>query len=595
MKVNIYEDLSVIVKRGQKTFLIIKILFFIVVLFFWKIQVLDYKGYWEQSENNRIRERVLSSQRGLIRDRENRILADNTASFKASIIRENSKDLEKSYEKISPLLSLDAELIKERIKKYQNFPAFWPIVVKENLTEEEVARVESRRAECPELIIQAEAKRYYPYKSLAAHVIGYLQEVSPEDMKSDMYEARKIRDLVGKTGVEKEYDSLLAGSDGIALEIVDSLGRKIDELSRQEPAKGQDLFLTLDFDLQSKAEELLGKREGAIVMLHVPSGEILAMASYPTFDPNKFISRFTPEEWMGLVENSGHPLENRAIRGLYSPGSVFKLTMALAALHSGFFTKESSFFCGGRIFLYRRPFSCWLEGGHGEVDFTNALKHSCNVYFYQVGKRMEIEKISYYAKLLGFGAKTEIDLPGEKAGLFPDPEWKRETRNTNWFPGETISVSIGQGPITVTPLQIAYHTTLFANRGKKVRPHLILSDSKEIFSLSENIDPFYFEDVIEGMWKAVNEQGTARAARVEGFDVCGKTGSTQVVSSEAAERLAKRGSEIKTHSWFTGFAPRAIPEITVTVIVEFGGMGGSTAAPIARKLFQLYWEKHGKL
>jgi penicillin-binding protein 2 len=301
---------------------------------------------------------------------------------------------------------------------------------------------------------------------------------------------------------------------------------------------------------------------------------------------------------MELINREDHPLENRAIRGLYAPGSIFKMTMALGALNAGVITEQTTFFCAGAVNFYGRPFNCWQRGGHGALTLTEAIRRSCNVYFYNVGRRMGIDRIAESAELLGFGERTGIDLPGEKEGLVPTPEWSRSVRKTDWYAGETISVAIGQGPLVVTPLQVAVQVAILANRGRGVVPHLLMSSSLSQGRTSgpapgdaaaEKVRAEFFETVIRGMWKSVNEEGTGRGAKVDSFDVCGKTGSTQLISRERAEKL---GKQIKTHSWFAGFAPRDNPQVVVTVLVEYGGMGGATAAPLAKELFSLFREKH---
>jgi len=390
---------------------------------------------------------------------------------------------------------------------------------------------------------------------------------------------------------------VLTGEDGHLLEIVDSLGRSRGEMARVEPRQGKSLRLALDYDLQKKAEELLQGREGTIVALDPKTGEVLALASFPTYDPNKFISRFTPKEWLSLVNDPAYPLENRVIRGLYSPGSIFKIVMATAGLDSGFVDGQTSYFCGGSTEIYGNVFSCWFKSGHGMMNLTNGIKNSCNVYFYNLGRRMGIEPIASYAKLMGLGRKTGIDIPGEKDGLVPDPEWKLKTFKTAWYRGETISVSIGQGPLLVTPLQIADMVACLANRGVRVVPCLVPPENGKEKSgkTAVPIKRETFETIIQGMWMSVNDGGTGRGARVEGFDVCGKTGSTQWISTERAEKLQQQGKEIKkTHSWFAGFAPRSDPKLVVTVLVEFGGSGGATSAPLAGQIFDLYRKKYDR-
>ncbi len=591
-----YEDLSLILLRTKQVYFAVGGLFLLLLFFFWKVQILDFKKYWSLSEANRTRESVISAPRGLITDRNDVILADNAGSFKASLIRENCQDFGRSVKNISRLLQIEETDLEARIAKYASFPLFRPIIVKDNLDLLDVSRIESQKLEFPELVVETDPKRFYPFSTVAAHVIGYMQELTPEEMNSDSYKGRNLGDLIGRTGVEKEYESLLIGADGRLTEVVDSVGRRRGEVARVDPSPGRNIQLTLDFDLQRKATQLLEGREGAIVVLDARAGEVLALASFPTYDPNKFIARFTPQEWMDLINRADDPLENRAIRGLYAPGSIFKPTIALGALTSGQITEGTTFFCGGTTRFYGRPFSCWFAGGHGVQNLPQAIQHSCNIYFYNAGRRLGVERIAEYAKALGLGSLTGIDLPGEKEGLVPTEEWSRSVRKTEWYPGETISLSIGQGPLLVTPLQVACHTAILGNRGTKVVPHLLrfpseaLKQKEQISdSPARTITAGTFEKVIKGMWKSVNEGGTGHFAMVEGFDVCGKTGSTQLISRE---RAAKLGKEIKTHSWFTGFAPRDNPRVVVTVLVEYGGMGGATAAPLARELFNLYKDKY---
>ncbi|MBM3285379.1 MAG: penicillin-binding protein 2 [Candidatus Aminicenantes bacterium] len=595
-KNRIYEDLSPVLVRTKRTSLVVGGFFLFLLFFIWKIQVLDYKKYWALSESNRIRESVLTAPRGLVVDRNGIILADNAASFKASLIRENCQDYDLSLRRVSQLLDIEEDVLRKRIAKYESLPRFMPIVVKDSLDLREASKIEARKLEFPELIVETDPRRFYPFGSLAAHVIGYLQELSPEEIKAGRYKGKNLGDLVGRTGIEQEYESLLVGVDGRLTQIVDSLGRPREEVGRLEPVPGQTIELNLDFDLQQKATALLEGREGAIVVLDPRKGEILALGSFPTYDPNKFITRFTPEEWMALVNRPDHPLENRAIRGLYAPGSIFKLVMALAGLDSGVIAEQTTFFCAGTVHLYGRPFSCWFSGGHGVINLTEAIRQSCNIYFYQTGRRMGIERIAEYAAELGLGSVTGVDLAGEKSGLIPSPGWSQQVRKSPWFAGETISVAIGQGPLLVTPLQVAVFTGLVANRGERVTPRLLRSAAhapvpkeSEQSRVRPGLQSKTFEAVIKGMWKGVNEEGTGRGASVGGFDVCGKTGSTQTISRERAEKLKR---EVKTHSWFSGFAPRDNPKVVVTVLVEYGGLGGATAAPLARELFELYRKKY---
>lgn len=600
-KSRIYEDLSLILKRSHRIRLGVLFLFAFLLVCFWKIQILDHKEYWNRAEANRIREIPIPAPRGLIMDREGNILAENIASYKVSVIVEEERLRADWLNRVSGLLGMESKVLEERIQKYGGLSAYRPVVIKDNLTLREVSRLEARKLELSELVVQAEPKRHYPYGSFASHVLGYLQELSQEELSLREYRDRKMGDIVGKTGIEKTYESVLAGTDGMSVEIVDSMGRVKERQTRREPRPGNSIKLSLDFDLQQKAEELLEGNEGVIISMSARTGEVYVLASYPKFDPNKFINRFTPQEWMELVNNPAHPLENRAIRGLYQPGSVFKVTMALTALDLGLIRPSTSFSCGGVVYLYNHPYNCWYAPGHGRLALTEAIRQSCNIYFYQLGHRLDIKNIARYAERLGYGERTGIDLPGENRGLLPDPDWKKKFRNEPWYPGDTISVAIGQGILSVTPLQVACHTAIVANRGIKVGPHLLMGGKRGLETLSEQLSyernkemvhPDHFESVIKGMWGSVNAGGTGRGAKVEGFDVCGKTGSTQVVSRETAEKLDKTSKWIRTHSWFTGFAPKDDPQIVVTVLVEYGGMGGTTAAPLAREIFKLYRRKY---
>jgi len=589
----IYEDFSFLHRRVKKVKYLFIFIFLLIILSYWKIQILDHRKYWSLSEANRLREIVIPAPRGRLFDRQGVVLADNTAAFKACLLRENNPRWKESLNEMARLLQLNLTVLEERINRYASLPVFIPIVIKDNLSLEEISRIEARKFEFPELFIDREPRRFYPFGEITAHVTGYLQEVSADELKSGEFKRKRMGDLIGKTGLERKYEAWLEGEDGKRMEIVDSLGRSHGEYTRIEPRPGRDLHLALDLDLQKKAYKLLEGREGAIVALKPRSGEILALVSSPSFDPNLFVSRFTLKEWTELNSRSDNPLENRAIRGLYPPGSVFKLAVALGALQKGLIFPQTVQYCSGEAIFYGRSFACWQPGGHGWLNLAEAIKNSCNIYFYQVGRRLGIEAIARTARQLGLGSMTGIDIPGEKEGVVPDPEWKRRTQGTDWFPGETISVSIGQGPIQVTPLQIAVYTAIIANRGQKIKPHLIMD--KELLASEQNgpldnadIDVSHFEAVIEGMWRSVNQGGTGYLAMVEGFDVCGKTGSSQIISREKTQ---KTGLKIKPHSWFTGFAPRNNPEIVVTVVVEFGGLGGASAAPLAKEIFSLYREK----
>lgn len=590
----IYEDLSLLIKRARLTLIIFGLVLFLILVFYWKIQILDHQKYWKMAEANRLRALPLPAPRGLIYDRQKIILADNQPSFKVSLLRESIKNDSQAIERVSQLLNLRTEELKARIDRYRWLQTYEPVIIKDNLKLEEVAMIEARKEEFPELQLQVEPRRYYPFETAAAHVLGYLQEVSPEEIKNNPHRKWRGGEMIGKAAVEKQYDDYLTGQDGQLIETVDSLGRSLGEVNRTEPIKGQDLMLSIDLDLQKKAEELLQGKEGAIIVLEAGSGECLAWVSSPSYDPNRFITRFSPEEWLSIINDAARPLENRVIRGQYSPGSIFKVVTALTSLETGLITERTAFFCGGSINLYGKEFACWFKPGHGLISLPEAIKNSCNVYFYQLGRQLNVDTIARYARALGLGQITGVDIPGEKEGLVPSSAWKKKTRGEPWYPGETISVSIGQGPVLATPLQVAALTACLANRGIKVKPRVTrLNDKIRPVQEKSGLKSENLEKIIEGMWRSVNDGGTGHGAHQPGFDICGKTGSTQVISREKAEKMIQRGEEpAETHSWFSGFAPRYQPQVVVTVLVEFGGMGGQTAAPIAGEIFKLYREKY---
>ncbi|HPW17709.1 MAG TPA: penicillin-binding protein 2 [Candidatus Aminicenantes bacterium] len=601
----IYEDLTLVRRRARAAFWTVAALIVLVLAYYWKVQVFDNAKFARMAEANRTRIRTLAAPRGLVLDRNREILADNRASFKVSLVREHVGDMDAMFASVSRLLGLDEATLRERVELHKDLPLFEPIVVADGLDADAVAPIESRRLEHPELVVESEPQRHYPKGRRAAHVLGYLQERTAEELRAGGAKRMRAGEMVGRAGVERQYDDILRGQDGSVVEVVDSLGRVQYEQAHEFPAQGAEVVLTLDDRLQELAEAALEGREGVVVALAPDSGEVLALASSPTFDPNRFITRFTPAEWRDLINDPLSPLENRAIRGLYAPGSIFKLVMSLGGLAEGSITPATTVYCSGATRIYGALRHCWFEPGHGAMDLSDAIKNSCNIYFYKLGQSMDIDTIAGAARRLGLGRATGIDLAGEKDGLVPDRAWKKAALGEPWFPGETISVAIGQGQLQVTPVQVAALTAAIARRGRPgPAPHLFRSspkvdaptgpeapDGPAAAAAAEPLLPASaFESVIAGMWRSANDGGTGQGARVEGFDVCGKTGSTQVMSRESAAKLAQSGREVKTHSWFSGFAPRERPRLVVTVLVEYGGGGGATAAPVAGRIFARFRE-----
>lgn len=562
------------------------------------LQLVESSRYLDLAERNRIRTIPLVAPRGRILDREGRLIVDNRSSYSVALLRENTKDLNGSLEAIAAGLELDRAALVDRINRFKHTPAFQPLIIKEDATHADVAFVESHRLEFPELEIVLLPRRAYPSDELAAHVLGYVGEATAEMLGSSDYPNLQPGDVVGKSGIERMYNDYLTGKDGFRKVVVNSRGREMGKLEQVSPIPGHQLHLTLDLDLQRVAEQTMGDRSGAIVVLDPESGEVLAMVSHPGFDPNEFAGRMSAADWNAIQNDPRKPLLNRAIQSRFSPGSVFKVIMAAAGLEAGTVNPATSYYCAGSISLYGNVFHCHGGRGHGTVGLHQAIVNSCNIFFYNVGKTLGIERISYYAHKLGLGEKTGIDLPNEDPGLIPSPEWKRKSKGQPWFLGETISVAIGQGAVGVTPLQLVRSVAGIALGGVFRQPHLVVAGQNEgLKPVDVNSHDEKFElksqtvdEISHGMWGVVNEGGTGTLARLPDIQVCGKTGTVQIVGSTAKVKHDP-GSEFGNHGWFVGFAPREHPEIAVAVIVEHGGYGGDISAPIAHEIFKTYFEK----
>jgi penicillin-binding protein 2 len=456
----------------------------------------------------------------------------------------------------------------------------------ENLSLGQVARFGVHNLEHPEFEVEVAPLRLYRHAEQTAHVLGYLGEVTPRELaaRPGVYAAG---DLVGKKGIEQRYDPGLRGRDGEQVAVVDSRGRLLEEYRGELAAAGRSLTLTLDLELQQTAERYMRDKVGAVVALDPRDGEILAMASSPAFNPNLFARRLQPEEWQALLAAPHQPLQNRAVQNTYSPGSLFKIVISLAGLTEKVIDPHDTVYCGGAATFYNHRFRCWRRGGHGSVDYIAALKNSCNVYFYTVGQRLGIERIARYARLLGLGEATGLDLHGEKAGLVPDPRWSEKVRRTPWYPGETISVAIGQGPLLVTPLQVASLMAVVANGGFRVQPHLVrgaVPPERRRLPL----DPAALAVVRRGL-QAVVEAGTGGNARVPGLTIAGKTGTVQVVGQKTWTRSEELPPEHRDQAWFASFAPVEAPRLVVVVFIEHGGAGSRAAAPLAKLLYETYF------
>ena len=443
--------------------------------------------------------------------------------------------------------------------------------------------------EHPEFEIQVHHLRLYRHGPQTAHALGYLAEVTERELASGA--GYEVGDQIGRRGVEQTFDEQLRGRDGEQVVVVDSRGRLVEEFHERPPKEGEHLELTLDLKLQQEASEQLRDKVGSVVALNPRNGEILALVSSPSYDPNIFSRRLQQDEWRQLVEAPHDPLQNRAIQNTYSPGSLFKIVMAVAGLSEGIVSPQDRVWCGGAAKFYNRRFRCWKRGGHGWTGLKDALKGSCDVYFYDLGQKLGIQRIAAYARLLGLGTKTRVDLEGENPGLVPDQEWAAQKRGSAWYPGETISVAIGQGPLLTTPLQMAKLFAMVANGGKEVVPHLHRGAKPASGAAEAELAPWTLREVSEALWSVVNEsKGTGRRARIDGWDVAGKTGTVQVVAQNTRIDSNDLPPEQRDHAWFASFAPMDSPELVVVVFVEHGGKGSEVAAPIARALYEKYFD-----
>ncbi|HEX2712395.1 MAG TPA: penicillin-binding protein 2 [Candidatus Acidoferrales bacterium] len=563
----------------------------LLLLGFWKLQIIESERYTQLAERNRIRSLPIIAPRGRMLDREGRVLVDNYPSFSVLLLREDPQQVERYLPQVAEGLSVPLEDLQKQLEEAKSLPKFQPIVVKPEASQSDIAFIESHRADIPLIeMLMVHRRRYLP-NGFMAHASGYVGEVNAAQVEASNGRYRP-GDLVGKAGLERQYNEILVGTDGLRRSIVNSVGKEMGRLEQKEAVPGKQIQLTIDYDLQVVAEQALTGKKGAVVALDPRTGEVLAMVSHPAPDPNLFAIRVPRDDWKRLNEDPDRPLLNRAIQAQLAPGSVFKIIMATAMLESKAIPENFSIFCTGMTEFYGRTFHCWQKHGHGSVSLHKAVVQSCDVFFYNVGKRLGIDRIAYYASHLGLGRRTGIDLPSEETGLMPSEEWKQRVFHQKWYPGETISVAIGQGAVVTTPLQLAHTLGGIASGGIFKQPHLLMNNGsvlEERFPLSEDTT----EKITQAMFGVVNEGGTAAGVRVQGIELCGKTGSAQVISAQGLKRAGKQ-SMLKDNAWFVGYAPRRNPEIVVSVLVQEGEHGASAAAPIARDVIKAFYDKKSK-
>jgi penicillin-binding protein 2 len=580
---------------------LIALVFATLAVGFWILQVAQHDKYAELAENNNQRTLALRAPRGVVFDRNGSVLVENRHSYSISILREHTTDLNRTVKLLASVLGFEERVVREVVDRHRREPTYRPIIIIQDATLQQVAAVTARRLdfELPDVVIEEVPTRQY-HDVMAAHLFGYVGEVS--DAQVAGADNLKSGDVVGQSGIEKSYNDLLMGDDGAKVVVVNSVGREIRTLEEQPPAEGKRLQLTIDADVQKAVEDgfkALGFN-GAAVLLDPSNGEVLAFTSIPAYDPNAFASGIDRATWAALNTDELRPLQDRAIQGRYSPGSTFKMAVAAAALEEGVITPDFKVFCPGSATFFGRPFQCWKAGGHGTMDLRHAIEQSCNVYFYTIGNMTGIDRIHKWATLLGLGEKSGIDLPNEVQGLVPSPEWKREKLKEKWYPGETISVSIGQGQVSVTPVSMAVYMATLANGGTRVTPHLLkaVDEGKGWQAVPPppvrskvDLDPAKLQAIRDGLWMVVNQAGTGHNAQLKGYDVAGKTGTAQVISLEGARAAkGKTTKNLADHGWFVFMAPRDNPQIAGVIFAEHG-VHGSNAALVAHHALDTFFAK----
>lgn len=576
------------------------VIFLFLISGFWTLQVQNNQVYDERAQANSIKSIPILAPRGRILDRDGRVIVDNHSSFTLILAREQLK--EEHLHAIAQGLDLDYNDLAARVRRMRMQPKYVPIVIKEELTPADLAFVDSHRDFYPEMVKIEAQRRLYPQNGMLAHVIGYTGEISEDELNDPQFAQYNPGQIIGKFGIERQYNTLLTGVDGEQQRVVDNRGQVKQVLATKPPVPGKNLKLTIDLDLQTVAELGMDAPQtevhvehtnGAVVALDPRTGDVLAMVSRPTFDPNKFAVRIKPKDWQEIANNPDKPMLNKAIQAQQPPGSTFKPFVALAGLESGSIDDQFSVNCSGGVALYGRYQKCWVyPRGHGRISLHRGIVDSCDVYFYTIAAKMGIDNLAFYGDLVGFGHPTGIDLPHEAAGIMPSPQWKLRNYRQKWYAGETPSVGIGQGAVTVTPLQLARALGGLAMGGVWHRPRLVASEPDKV--VEWKLNPDNVKDVKDGMYGVVNEGGgTGVRAKLPNISVCGKTGTAQLSSEDYAHSIGKKTSE--DNAWFEAFAPCENPEIVVVALFERFPGHGQYAAPITRDIMKAYFDKKIRL
>jgi len=591
-------------RRAMYSSVVLIVFFAILIARLWSLQIQQGDEYKKLAENNRVRYLEVAAPRGNILDRKGREIVTNRPSFNVVWVREDGRLDDELIKKMARVLDEDVSSLLAQIRKMAGTPGHFPVRLAEDIDWDKVAYIENNRMELPGIKIEVVPLRVYHYGNVASHVIGYLGEINKKELNKAEPGVYRGGDMIGKMGLERLREKELSGEKGRHYMEVNALGFEQRNLKGTDPLPGNDLQLTLDVDMQKAAEDIMMEEEksGAVVAIEVNSGRLLMLASSPVLEIDKFIGGISHKNWQEMLDNPFHPLINKVVQGQYPPASTYKIVTAIAGLGEGVINPDTIIYCPGYYRFGNRTYRCWKRGGHGAVNLKRALSESCDVYFYQVGQRLGVNRLAGYATRLGLGKKTGVEMEHEKDGLIPTAEWKMKRYGKPWQEGETLSVAIGQGFDLVTPIQLALMTATVANGGTLYRPSLIETVRDPDGQVIEQFTPTVLERfsgqgrnlqlVRNGLIEAVNgRRGTGRRARFENITVAGKTGTAQVVRLKQYKHLKEEDIPYKyrDHAWFTCFAPAENPEIAVSVLVEHGLHGGSGAAPIARAVLEKYF------
>ncbi|MEE4609062.1 MAG: penicillin-binding protein 2 [Desulfobacteraceae bacterium] len=585
-------------RRLNGAMLIVLVAFLTLGLRLFHLQVVQGEEYRRLSENNCIRLQGIDPPRGLILDRQGRLLVDNRPSFNLVMVPRDAKPVAATLGRLAAGAGLDLEELAQTTERARS--AYRPVVLRADIDRDLLAAVEARRYDLPGVTVEVKALRRYVYGDSAGHLLGYMGEINAEELAGGRYPGCRGGDYIGKFGIEKNCERFLRGQPGGRQVEVDARGQVIRVLKTVDAVPGHNVVLTIDQRLQAVAERFLGDNAGAVVAVDPANGEVLVLASRPGFDPNAFVGGINRQDWQALVENPQRPMENKAIQATYPPASTYKIVTAMAGLEEGVIDARSNFFCPGQLRYGNRSYRCWKRVGHGHLNVVEAISQSCDVFFYQVGIKLGVDRLARYARSCGLGSRTEVGLDHEDAGLIPTASWKKSRFGVAWQGGENLSVAIGQGFNLVTPMQMAMLIAAIGNGGAVYQPQLVRAVESADGQMIEQGDAVvkgriavgarHLALIQEGLWRVVQgDRGTARAVRLEGIDISGKTGTAQVFSRKGeTERKGEVADHLKDHAWFVAYAPSQAPKIAVAVILEHGEHGSSAAAPVARAVIQAY-------